>query len=154
MKVENAFRPANDMTAMVVVPVPAGPCTPGFTQVLTTTCDQSGEAYGSAAWADPVEIEGLSAGIEGRLARERKAGKCGGCGGHGAGPAIDVLAIFNAGKDAFKEGLEMGLGIAKPAARIPTKQEIDEIKKAIDAQKEFEIQLHSTYVETKKAEAQ
>jgi len=152
MKIGESFSSGKDMTTMVQIAVPPGPCTPGFTQVLTTTCDKNGEEYGAPSWADPVELEQSIA--EARSARERKSGKCG-C-GHGT--SIDVVAVFNAGKESFKEGLAMGLEIAKsnqPArplvARIPTKEESDSLRKSLqnemDAQSEFVSQLHSVAVE-------
>ncbi len=117
MNVDGTIRTADNMRSMVAIAVPSGPCTPGFTQVLTTTCDASGEAYGAAAWADPVELEQSIAAA--RSARERKAGKCGGCGGHGAGPAFDVVAVFNAGKEAFKDGVMLGIDLVA-AGRVAT----------------------------------
>lgn len=127
--VETVARPQT----MVAIALPAGPCTPGFTQVLTTACDASGEAYGGAAWADPVELEQSIAAA--RSARERKTGKCGGCGGHGAGAAFDVVAVFNAGKEAFKDGVMLGIDLVasgRVATYIPkyaVKKDVEELNR-------------------------
>lgn len=155
MKVHPVSKAANDMRAMVEIAVPAGPCTPGFTQVLATTCDKTGEAYGTPDWVDPVELEQSVSIVEGRTERAARAGKYGGCGGHG-GPAIDVVAVFNAGKDAFKEGVLFGMDLARPGhiVRLPTQEEKDEIKKsmqkAIDAQDKFNVSLQTVIGSTVK----